>query len=62
MWDENILYTLLNTVLLPIFLSSLLFTKKGQNDQGFSKGFEYWILVKKIRVPSTGYFEKTLIN
>ena len=27
-----------------------------------NKGFEYWISVKKLRVPSTGYFEKTLIN
>ena len=64
MWDENVVIYIHFSILCfyQFFTRSLLFTQKGQNDQGFSKGFEYWILVKKIRVPSTGYFEKTLIN
>ena len=41
------------------------FSLKGlefQNRQGLFKGFQYWILLKQLRVSSTGYFGETLIN
>ena len=44
------------------FTQSVLFTQKGQNDQGFSKGFEYWILVKKQGFRVLDILKKTLIN
>ena len=51
-WPKNSVFT--------YFSPNLSFTLNwGQNDQGFPKGFEYWIFFEKIKGSEyTGYFEK----